>query len=238
MSSDRKARGEKVIKIFPGLWKAIYDRHVKANMSTGGHDPFHAARAGQHAFNIAEDQATARLAAIAGLCHNADRILQHELKIGKKEVPEEIIADLVNKWLDEIDLHAEERSIIIGAVLKHSLPNDPDDSQVLVALRDADRLINLEPDEIIRSGQFHKVPAVDPIYWLSDPAATFKEPRSVIKDLSHCAEWGNFNDPKFGIRLPKAQALAAKHAKFMLDYIERVKEVWEEAGLLPFTPPK
>ena len=124
-------------------------------------------------------------------------------------------------------------------MVKHSLPNDPQDSQVLVVLKDADRLINLEPDEIMRSAHFYPdLPVVDPVYWLSDPKATFKEPRSVVKDLAHCTEWGNFDDPKFGIRLPKAQALAKRHAEYLLDYIERIKKVWEEAGLLPFTPPE
>ena len=229
----------RVIEIFPELWKAVYERHIQAGIIAGGHDAFHAARVGQHALNIAEDESTAGLAGIAGLCHNADRILQHELKVGRKDVPEEMVVALINEWLDKTDLFAEERAIVFDALLKHSLPNDHNDSPVLVALKDADRLINLEPDIIIRSAHFYpEYPAVDPVHWLSDPKATFREPRSVIRDLSHCAEWGNFDDPKFGIRLPGAQALAKKHAEYLLDYIKRVKQVWEEAGLLPFIPPK
>lgn len=226
-----------VIQMFPELWKAVYLRHAKSGILSGGHDSFHAARVGQYALEVAETDEVSRLAGVAGLCHNADRILQHDLKVGRKGVPEEMVRELVNEWLDCTDLSEGERGMVISAVLLHSLPNDPGDNPVLVALKDADRLANLEPDVIMRAAQFYPdYPVVDPAHWLSDPASTFREPKSVAKDLANNAEWGNFGDPKFGIRLPKAQLRATEFTNFLLDYLERVRKCWVDAGLLPFMP--
>ena len=239
MNSDTEAPRQKIIEIFPELWKKVYERHVKSQIVSGCHDPFHTARVGQYALTIAENETVARLAGIAGLCHNADRILQYDLGLGREDTPEELVITLVNEWFDVTDLSEKERSLVLDAVLKHSLPNNPDDSQVLITLKDAERLINLEPDTIMRTAHFFSdFPVVDPVHWLSDPEATYREPRSVIKGLASCAEWGNFDDPKYGVRLPKARICAKKFADYLLDYIERVKECWEEAGLLPFIPPK
>jgi hypothetical protein len=239
MSQITKTGSRKIIEIFPELWKRVYERHIKSNILSGCHDPFHAARVGQCALDIAENEEIAILSGIAGLCHNADRILQYDLKIGRKDVPEKMVTTLVNEWLGNTDLYEIERLVILDAIFKHSLPNDPNDGQVLITLKDADRLINLEPDVIMRSAQFFSdFPVVDPVHWLSDPKATFKEPKSVIKNLSQNAEWGNFEDPKFGIRLPKAQIRAKKFSGYLLDYIERVENCWEESGLLPFVLPK
>src|SRR3989344_1367076 len=165
---------QKAIEMFPELWKAVYLRHLKSNILTGGHDPFHAARVGQYAFEIAEALEVARLAGVAGLCHNADRILQHDLKVSRKDVPEEMVIVLVNEWLDFTDLSEEKRRLVVSAVLLHSLPHDPNDGLVLVSLKDADLLANLEPDVIMRAAQFYPdFPVVDPVYWLSESSGYF-----------------------------------------------------------------
>lgn len=229
---------KKVIALFPELWKAVYLRHIASGVIGGGHDAFHAARVAQCAYEIAPSPATAKLAGIAGLCHNADRLIQHELKVGRKEVPEEMVIDLINEWLDATDLSEGERTIEINTLLKHSLPNDPHDNLVLKTLKDADRVVNMESDEIMRSAQFyHDCPPVDPVHWLSDPESTFKEPKSVVRDLAHVLEWANFNDPKFGIRLPKARARARKSAADLRKYLKKVENDFKKAGLLPFIPP-
>ncbi|MEK7166158.1 MAG: HD domain-containing protein [Patescibacteria group bacterium] len=239
MNSETEVSRQKVIELFSDLWKVVYFRHLKSGILSGCHDPFHTARVGQYAFEIAETPDVARLAGVAGLCHNADRILQHDLKVGRKDVPMEMVRDLVNKWLDCIDLSKDDRDLILDAVLNHSLPNDSNDGPVLMALKDADRLANLELDVIMRSAQFYPdFPVVDPVNWLSDPTATFREPKSVVKDLANNAEWGNFGDPKFGIRLSKAQLRATEFTNFLLDYIERVRKCWTDAGLLPFVTPE
>lgn len=229
----------KVIEMFSGLWKAVFLRHVQSGIVGGGHDAFHAARVGQYAFEIVDDENMAKLACIAGLCHNADHILQHDSKVGRRDVPEYLVTGLLKEWLNYTGLSSGEELIIIDAVLKHSLLNDPNDGLVLMALKDADRLTNLEPDVIMRAAQFYSdLPMIDPIHWLSDPAATLREPKSVLKDLANNSEWGNFSDLKFGIRLPKAQLRAKEFTDFLLDYIERVKKCWVDAGLLPFNPPQ
>ena len=229
----------KVIELFPDLWRAVFLHHVRTGVTGNGHDAFHAARVGQYAFEIAETPDVARLAAIAGLCHNADRILQYQLKVGRKDVAVDLVRDLVDEWLNHTDLSNDEKSVVVNAVLNHSLPNGIGDDQVLIALKDADRLTNLEPDVIMRAAQFcSDFPVVDPVHWLSDPNATFREPKSVVKDLANNSEWGNFSDPKFGIRLPKAQFRAKEFADYLCDYLERVKKCWVDAGLLPFSPPQ
>lgn len=229
-----------VIEIFPDLWKRVYKRHMESGITAGCHDVFHAARVAKCASEIAENEYTAKLASVAGFCHNADRILQHDLKVGRKNVPETMVVLLINEWLHFVEnLSVKERLIIVDAVLKHSFANDPNDSPTLMTLKDADRLVNLEPDAIMRSSQFFlDFPVVDPVHWLSDPNSTFVDPGSVIKSLSNNIKWADFDNLKFGIRLPKAKTLAGQRAAYLLDYIEQVKKCWAKTGLLPFIPPE
>ena len=229
----------KIVGIFPDLWKNIFLRHIQSGIIGNGHDVFHAARVAQCAFEIAETLDVARLAGVAGLCHNADRIIQYDLKVGRGAVSEELIRNLVDDWLTFTDLTGQERALVLDAVLGHDLPNDAQDNSVLVALKDADRLVNLEPDAIMRTAQFYAdFPAVDPIHWLADPSATHREPKSIIRCLRSNAEWGNFSNTKFGIRLPRAQQRATELTDYLLNYIEKTHECWIKAGLLPFTPPQ
>ncbi len=78
---------QKIWEIFPGLTEVVRQAHLDYDMQRTGHDFDHALRGAQNALLIAEDDGIGRLAGAAGLCHNADRMLQHRRGAGKKDVP-------------------------------------------------------------------------------------------------------------------------------------------------------
>lgn len=231
---------KKLWELVPLLCRAVKDSHDAVGLFGSGHDFAHALRVGQMAMRIAPDERTGALAGIAGLCHNADRILQQRLGLGRRKVEDGEIRDLLTEWMatsvsDLVYMRLDtELDVITEAVVRHSRSNSDDDHLVQVVLQDADRLVNLEPDLIMRCSQhYSEIPAVDPLYFLDDPKATFREPRSVLRQLSDVLEWADPNNKQFGLRLPLAQKLGKKRAIFLRSYIEKVKQAYEHAGLLP-----
>ena len=220
--------------IFSRAFAAIRRSHEMAGL-TGHHDINHAARVGDTAYRIAfaawGDETRAQLAGLAGLCHNADRIL--EMRGVSKNVVKQRIAPLVEGWFRDVGLSPEERARIQDAVLRHDQKNDDRDDEVLVALMDADRVINMDPDVVMRSGQLYaNLPAVDFRHFLSDPAATYRDPRSVLKDVSACLDWV---DPKSSvcIRTKPGLAMAQRRAEYIRAYIEALRNTLLEEEMLP-----
>ena len=228
---------KKIWQILPRLTQRIYEDHAEAGMVGSHHDPEHAIRVAQMALEIGGSGRVALRAGAAGLCHNADRILQHKLKLDlRQEVPKERIRQLI-----ESELGAEtsvftpvEIGFIIDAVLKHDGKNDPADSPELVVLMDADRLVNAEPDLIIRSAQlYNRLPPLDPLHFWSDPDATFRDPKSVLYDIMQTVAWLTPGTP-FYVRLPKAREIAGKRKKFFDDFGEQLIACRRETGFHPY----
>ena len=219
----------------PEVARLVQASHRELKMQ-GGHDICHAMRVGETARMIAlnqwQDEHVAELAGLAGLCHNADRLEQKRLNIGRREVPHEAVEKLISSWLAGIYLGKEREGLILQAVLRHDGRNDIDDSPVQIALMDADRVVNLAPDVIIRAGQFlPDLPAVDYVNWLSDPEATYKEPRTVLRDISHCLEWVDPASP-FCVRTKLGKKMAGRRAAFLRLFFNQLKTNLEEVGLL------
>lgn len=235
--------GMKVWEIFPNLTKRIYKDHAEAGMLDGPHDPDHAVRVAQMAFELLENGGLESLAAaVAGLCHNADRILQTKMKIGRRDVQEQIIRDFIKAELD-IEVHMDMFEpipywikIIVNAVIGHEGKNQPDDNIVLVALMDADRLVNAEPDIIMRSGQFFsELPTLDRVYLWKNPNATYRNPGSVLRDVMECLPWLTPGDDNpLYVRLPKARKIAKKRKEFLDKFASTLMKCRKETGFYPY----
>ncbi|MDP2598711.1 MAG: hypothetical protein Q8P49_02685 [Candidatus Liptonbacteria bacterium] len=247
---------ERAWELYPALTKAVKRTHDEAAEWLGGpmfhcHDFDHTLRVANYAMVIAPDEKTGKMAAIAGLCHNADRILQKKLKVGPfGKVPREDIEKMVRGWLTvEFDTPkmregdpyrprfdtTEEGRAIIDAVLNHGNKNGKGDSAVLITLMDANRLVNIEADVLVRDGQYFgdTLRVVDPVHLDKDPNASFRNLGSILRNSVEKFDWemeGGF----VGIRLPKARELMKSRFIFLRLWIETVRAQREEAGLFPY----
>ncbi len=122
---------------------------------------------------------------------------------------------------------------ITEAVLNHNGKNDSSDSPVLVALMDADRLVNIELDLVIRCGQFQPdLPAVDFVHLLNDPTANYRNPKSVFRDIFHSLEWET--DLRFALRTSKAIEMGKPRFAALRFYLETLEGQIKESGLVPY----
>ncbi|OGZ04657.1 MAG: hypothetical protein A2648_00990 [Candidatus Lloydbacteria bacterium RIFCSPHIGHO2_01_FULL_41_20] len=241
--------------LYPALARAVKRTHDEATDWLGGpmfhcHDFDHALRVANYAMMIAPDEKTGRLAAIAGLCHNADRILQKKLKVGPfGKVPKEAIEAMVRDWLSVLNIQEMERGdsyhppfattedgqLVMDAVLNHGNKNGKDDSLVLITIMDADRLVNIEADVLVRDGQYFgdAMRVVDPVHIDRDPNANFRNLGSILRNSVEKFDWeteGGF----VGIRLPKARELMKSRFAFLRLWIKTIREQREEAELFPY----
>src|SRR3989344_5219613 len=185
----------RIWECFPALAQQIRSTHEKANL-IGHHDWVHAFRVGEVARQIALDEwreeTTSFLAGIAGMAHNADRIIQKK----SGSIPEKTAEELLEAWLQGCaGMHSTEA--IITAVISHDRKNPEKDPRVLIALMDADRVVNLDADLFARAGQHYaNLPVVDYKNFLSDREATYRNPKSVLRDIAYSLDWV---DPASGV---------------------------------------
>ena len=230
----------RIWEVFPEIAEAVRRKHGEVGLF-GHHDWYHAFRVGEVARQISldewSDERLSHLTGLAGLAHNADHIIYHVLGREKyKTSPDtnQKVLDLIGSWLSSSMLKPFEKETVVDAVLNHQAKNMPGDSNVLIALKDADRVVNFDEDVIARSGQnYPNVPVVDYRYFLDNPDATFREPGSVMKDLANCFDWVN---PKtlFCVRTRLGRKMAEERAVYLRDYLERVKSRLTEIGLCPY----
>lgn len=226
----------KIWEMYPRLCKAVHDDHIKFGMKGTGHDFDHPLQAGQIALLIAEDEYVGEMAGVAGICHNADRLLQRKLGLGKKgDVPTELVVEMVTRWLSAESFSEAWKVIVISAVLGHSEINKPDDSSVLKVLKDADRITCSMAENVMTAAQFHiDLPALDPKWLTGDPTAhPYKDPKSVLKGLECRHDWIDPGSPVC-VRTPKAVELMRRRADFMRRYIDEVVDQRREIGLVPY----
>ncbi len=230
----------KAWEVWPGLAASVKKSHGEAGTINGPHGWDHDIRVAQTAVVVAwdEDKWQAVLAGAAGLLHSSDRILERlfQIKSGNiSDVPSEKVLEAVQQMIDEHMplLCDHDRRLVIDAVVHHgSKPNHPDDSLVTIALADADRLVNMEPDVAARGGQHHPdIPVVDPIYIGNTPGATYRNPPSVLWDVWNTTTWASDEGP-YIIRLPKAREMAKTRARFIHLYLDTIKEFRAEIGIL------
>lgn len=222
---------------YPEVFEAVRGDHEAVQLY-GGHDINHALRVAERAKQIAFDEwgseRLAEVAGLAGLCHNADRVLQKKLNIGRREVGREAVYELVMLWLQHSDATSVEKAEIVIAILSHDGKNGENDSFVHIALMDADRIISLEADLMARSGQhYHDLPTVDYRYFLDDPEATYRNPRSVLRDIAYSLDWVKEGDPVC-VRTRLGKKLGKERQDFFLTFFETLKKQLEEVGLMPY----
>ncbi len=257
---------------FPEVAARVRKSHEDVGL-VGHHDWVHAFRVAEVAYQCAleewpDDPHTAELAGLAGLCHNADRILQEQrsirhrqgllaavtpalqgilnevdlkaittavqkISVSRRDVPSQDTAVLVTIWLNDA-LNADEAATVIDAVLKHDGRNGAGDSRVLIALQDGDRIVNLDTDLFVRSGQFyHELPVWDYRYGLNDPEATYRNPKTVARDIDYAREW---TDPATAVcvRTRKAKEMAVERVKLFNTFFDALKGQLTEEGIMPY----
>lgn len=214
---------EALFTMFPALFAAVKKSHKEVGMLFGsGHDFHHTCAVANYALLVAPDERTAQLAAIAGLCHNADRILEKQRGLRTDLIPAREIEGLISYWLLDL-MNGTDWAFIIDAVLKHSQPNDDRDSLVATTLKDADRLANADAFWLPRAGRFRpNIPVVHPDDITGSASSDFRNPRSILDDCVHVLEWFDDDDRLVCLRLPKAKDLGAPLARRLREWRNEV----------------
>ncbi len=221
---------------FPGVFLAVKQDHNEVGL-VSHHDFVHAARVGEIAYQIAlnewGNERMAQLAGISGLCHNSDRIIQAKLNLERKDPSPAEVSSLIFSQLGT-DFTLAERDLIIEAVLKHEDLNSINDSPILISLMDADRVVNLDIDLFPRSGQYYSdLPVVDYLHFLNDPKATYRDPKTVLRDIAYSLDWVNPNSAVC-IRTVLGQRMALRRTEIFRVFFEALKSQLEEEGVKPY----
>jgi len=223
---------------FPSLAAAVRADHEAVGLH-GHHDWVHAFRVGEVARQVAleewGDEHLSHLAGIAGLCHNADRVLAHGHRVHLPSIAVscEGVDDLVEYWVGDV-LNLEVVRLIVDAVLRHGAKNSPEDSKVCIALMDADRVVNLDADLFPRSGQYyHDLPVVDYKYFLDDQEATYRSPKSVLRDIAYSLDWADPSSPVC-VRTRLGKKMAGERVKIFRTFFDALKLQLAEEGMHPY----
>ena len=231
----------------PNLFAAVRKSHEEIGLM-GHHDFVHAARVGEIAWQIAADEQYGKIPALlsgaAGLCHNANHVVQKKLGVGRREVPKEEVEKLIHSWLladyefrpspPEGEVAESRRNLVANVVLAHDRHNSKYDNPVLIALMDADRVVNLDCDLFPRSGQFyHDLPVVDYKNFLDDPEATYRSPKTVLKDISYSLEWADSGTPVC-VRTRLGKKLANERATTFRIFFRILNSQFEQEGISPY----
>lgn len=210
-------------KKFPAFWQAWATVHEEANKvgkGQRGHGPDHDLVVLGYCLLLAgEDQRLAEMSGCAALLHSFDRL-----------GAEDKIASTVEQLGDYFS--GEELVEILLGVDQHNKPNSPDDLPTQINLQDSDRLTNIGPTLIARSGQFlPTIPVIELEYqgFEKNPMSTYRQPMSVHDDVKSSLEWET--DPLFCLRSLKAREMAEKYFNFLRQYILLSKIQLEEVGL-------
>ena len=232
---------KRIWEIYPALTRAVKASHKALPWPMlYCHDFDHVVRVGDRALVIAESEHFGRLAGAAGLCHNADRMLQKQRDLGRSgHVPDEDVLAMVAAWLDaepEGTFTREERAMINDAVLHHPKRNAADDGPVLQNLQDADRTVNIELDVMVRKGQYFgdELAVVDSVNLVGDPSANYRDPKSILWTILDDIECFSAEGGVASLRLPKARKLAVPLFIEARRYLNAVLEQRMRAGLIPF----
>ena len=209
-------------EVFPHLDVAVRKDHERMGATGGGHDFVHALMVAQYAVKIAENDHIGKLAWIAGLCHNTDRLFP-------EDAAERTIQVYMN--LSDIGFVDDEKALIVEAVFEHHKLNDDGDNPVTITVKDADRLANVGALLFVRAGQFyHNLPAMDPQYVLEpDPAATYHDPKTVLHDIRCALEWEPW------LRLKKAKELGKPRFELLERFIDDVQLQMKETDLFSYS---
>ncbi len=223
-------------KMFPALFDIIAMAHQHMQR---GHNIYHVIAATNLTYRIAlEEIALGETAgdeevasAVLGCTlHNTDREL--EQKLGRKPTDDEV-RQLLMVRLAPINVSDKSKKYSVEAVLEHAGPNKSTHTLVTKWVRDGDRCANMMLNLVIRSGQrYPELQDVDFVHFLSDPEATYNEPRSVLFDIAASTDDWVLPESKFCVQTEAGKRLAAELVEPLRQYIKTLKRQLEWAGLL------
>ncbi len=233
----QKEHSETIWKLFPDIAARVQETYAKLKKDEkqiNHHDFAHAKRVGEIARKVAgdewKDEHLSHLSGIAGLVHNADRTIQAEKGIGRRDVQREDVIARVKEWIAN-DLEETDVQTVVEAVLGHDGKNSDQDSKVKVALQDGDRIVNLDIDLFPRSGQFYSdLPVIDYDHFLDDPEATYRNPKTVLRDMSYSLDWVK---PESGVcvRTKLGLEMAQRRAAIFKVFFDALKLQLAEEGI-------
>lgn len=206
---------------FPRLVEAVKRDYKEVDaLYNGPHSFIHALMVAQYGWLITEEENIGVAAWVAGLCHDLHRHYKNQIEVEKK----------LDHYLTLTALAESVKQMIRQAVLSHdNKQRDPADNPVTVALKDADCLGNIGPAHWPRAGQFRpNIQVFDPIYFLGDPKATFKDPRSICRDILHTLEWEDW------LRLPKAKQIGKPYFDACRWFLKTIEKQHADLGLFPW----
>jgi len=224
-------------EMYDALVREVWRNHQDAGAVGGGHDFPHALMVAQYAQKVAEGErfpeVIARLGWLAGIVHNTDRLYS--------SLDDQKMRDLIIKTLSDFTggLSAERISIVADAVLVHSLWELPKNfgghrRKVAVLLRDADKLASINGLLPLRSAQnYHNLPVYDVVWGLDDPEATYRNPKTVARDIQYSLEW---QQPGW-IVTETARKLAEPGFKALEGILADMERPFRETGLNPWPLP-
>jgi len=223
----------KIVELFPEIARRVREDHLGGGLITH-HNFQHAYRVGQAAYTIAlkqwGDEVVARKAGVAGLGHNADRLIRHQFGV----VTTDAIRNLLSRWIGD-EFADEGIAEVQHAVLNHGDINRAGDDRVLIALKDGDRYVNLALDIVMRSAlHFSTLPPLDSVYFLDAPGATYNDPKSVLQDVMASLDWV---DPtsRVCIRTTAALRMAGPRAAALRFYRDTLLAQLKEEDAFPLS---
>lgn len=99
---------------------------------------------------------------------------------------------------------------------------------------DADRVVNLDADLFPRSGQYyHDLPVVDYKYFLDDQEATYRSPKSVLRDIAYSLDWADPSSPVC-VRTRLGKKMAGERVKIFRTFFDALKLQLAEEGMHPY----
>lgn len=213
---------EEYRNLFPDLYNEVKRIHGESARPHRGHGfADHNLPVALMATRIAPDLRTADKAYVAGMLHSLDRWVEK----GQMGFVTSIYRCL--ELLPTGYFTSQETEEILDAIVKHDRKNEDDDSLTLQVLKDADRLINLEPVHIIRAAQwYHEIPAIE-IEHLGElnPASVWGKACNVIDNLRFTLEWISW------LRIPKAKERGEELRTELEAFIVSCERIYHELGL-------
>jgi hypothetical protein len=183
---------EKMLEKYKDLFQAV--QKIRANSSYNqSHGLDHDLFVAQYGFLIADDERIGELAWVAGILHSLDRLTD-----------DAGIFYILFMYLPD-SITSEERRLIVDALCDHSKLNHPDDNPVTVVLKDADRIANIGPLDLIRLGQQRHdiLPIIIGYCDEPSPGSTFKNHGCAWDAIHYNCEWRKMLRCKKAIEMSK-----------------------------------
>ena len=215
-------------EVFDKLVNMVRQDHKERNALVGtGHDFSHALMVAQYCPQIANEP-WATLGWVAAICHNTDRLFC--------EFDDTPVVRKIWQYLALTNIAPVEKELIVEAVLKHSCRPSPEDSELTVILKDADKLANIGYLLPVRSAQFHpNLPPINLVHLFEYPLGNnYRNPGSILRDVESSLEW---EQPGW-FRTPKAIQLAKPLFEQLRQFRDGVLKQYKDLGLVPYPFPQ